>query len=344
MSNHLLKTGVLLLNLGTPDHYDARSVRRYLKVFLNDPRVVDLPAWIRWPLVNLFIIPFRTRRSVKAYQSIWQDSGSPLMLNSLSLQKALAQRLGESYRVVLGMRYGNPSVADALEKLKGCQRLLIFPLFPQYASAATGSVLERALVDISNWKSIPEIVIYRTWYQNASFIRAYADLLKNAINGQHIELVLFSYHGLPQRQVPVEQCLSSCDQQQPCPVVGGETLECYRAQCYVTSKALASHCGLPEKAYLTVFQSRLGRTPWIQPYADEMLPNLIQQGVKRVAVVCPSFVSDCLETLEEIGIKMKAQWEALGGEVFILVPCLNDDPAWVEGLAECVMKSWRDCL
>lgn len=332
MKNHKSKMGVLLLNLGTPDSNDVSAVRRYLKAFLNDPRVVDLPFWIRWPLVNLIIIPSRAKRSAEAYQSIWEEGGSPLLLNSQRLQKALAEKLGEDYEVALGMRYGNPSVESALEQLKTCHHLWIFPLFPQYASAVTGSVLEKVFSLLSIWQQIPDLIIKRDFYDAPWFIEPYAQCIKKAVEGKKIDLFLFSYHGLPERQLDKKSCLPNCKEQTACPVKTLERHDCYRAQCYLTSQALMRACNIPESAAITAFQSRLGKTPWIKPYADQLLPDFIQKGVKNIAVVCPSFVSDCLETLEEMGIRMKNTWTALGGGEFTLVPCLNDNVIWVEGL------------
>lgn len=333
MKNNPSKTGILLLNLGTPDSYEVRSVRRYLSEFLNDPRVIDLPFWIRWPLVNLLIVPFRAKRSAQAYKSIWGKEGAPLLMNSQRLQKALAEKLGDTYQVALGMRYGNPGVTLALEQLKNCRHLYVIPLFPQYASAVTGSVLEQTLSLISTWKQIPSLLVKTDFYQTPWFIEAYTHLIKKTIAGKSIDLFLFSYHGLPERQLNQKSCLMNCKDQSGCPVQKIEHHDCYRAQCYITSHALSKACGISEEQAMTAFQSRLGRTPWIQPYADHLLPNLIQKGIKNMVVVCPSFVSDCLETLEEIGIRMRKRWEALGGGEFILVPCLNDEAIWVDGLA-----------
>lgn len=328
----LKKTGILLINLGTPDHCDPPSVRRYLKEFLSDPRVIDLPYSLRWLLLHAVILPFRPKKTAEAYQQIWSE-GSPLLKHSEALRDALRKKLGEQYCVALGMRYGNPSIASALEELKDCERLIILPLFPQYSSAATGSALEKTLSLLSQHWNIPEIITVSDFYEDAGFIQAYADVIRDAIAGKKIDLVLFSYHGLPERHIKKSGCVKSCVNE-ACPKIDSENRFCYRAQCYATSHALAKSLGLAPEQYAVSFQSRLGRTPWIKPYTDELLVRLIQKGIRHIAVACPSFVADCLETLEEIGIRGKEQWKQLGGETFVLVPCLNGDAGWVEKLMQ----------
>jgi ferrochelatase len=328
------KHGVLLINLGTPEQCAPQSVYCYLTEFLNDPRVIDLPGFLRWVLVNLVIIPLRFKKSAAAYQKIWSDCGSPLLVNSRKLQQALAVELGNAYQVELGMRYGKPSIQSALAKLAHCHRLTLLPLFPQYSAAATGSAIASALNILSAQWNIPEIFIKRDFYDHPHFIAAYADVIKKNIAGKNIERIVFSYHGLPERHIQKSNCQASCDHAAACPPMNDSNLFCYRAQCHATTHLLAKALNLNAQHYRVAFQSRLGRTPWIKPYTDLLLPELMQQGVKNIAVVCPSFVADCLETLEEINIRAREQWLKLGGKEFIFIPCLNDHPAWVTGLAE----------
>jgi ferrochelatase len=326
--------GVLLINLGTPDKADSKSVYAYLTQFLNDPRVVALPWLIRSLLVNLLIVPFRFRQSVHAYQQIWTEQGSPLLLNSHKLMTCLQQELGDTYHVELGMRYGKPSIASALKKLEHCQHIVVIPLFPQYSSAATGSALEEVFCAIGKKWNIPALHIHNDFYNHPDFIRAYAEITQQKLTEQPVEVVLFSYHGLPEIHLDKSECRAACSRQSACPMISDKNASCYRAQCYETTRALATHLNLKTEQYRVSFQSRLGKTPWIKPYTDEVLTDLIQQGIKNIAVVCPSFVSDCLETLEEINIRARAQWKSLGGGEFVFVPCLNDNKTWVKALAD----------
>lgn len=331
------KIGVLLINLGTPDNCDIKSVRRYLKEFLSDPRVIDLPSPARWLLLNAVILPFRPKKSAKAYQKIWLPSGSPLLTNGYALKEALTNQLGENYQVEIGMRYGNPSIATAIENLKHCKRLIILPLFPQYSSAATGSALEKCLSLISKHWNIPQLTVINDFYNHRGFINAYAEIIKCHLEKQEIDLLLFSYHGLPERHIHKSACAANCAHIDSCPIILKHNQYCYRAQCYATSHALANAIGLAPNKYAVSFQSRLGRTPWIKPYTDELFAELRQKNIGNIAIVCPSFVADCLETLEEISIRGKEQWQALGGKTFISIPCLNAEPLWVNALVDMVM-------
>lgn len=327
------KKGVLLINLGTPDSAEPRAVKRYLQEFLNDPRVIDLPFVLRKLLVNAVILPFRYKKTAAAYQKIWGEAGSPLLVNSERLKVSLANLLGEEYHVELGMRYGHPSIQSAVNQLKDVQSLNVIPLFPQYSSAATGSALEKLFVLLSKQWNIPSVRITGDFYNDAGFIAAYADRIKKTIQNKKIDLLLFSYHGLPERHINKSECKASCDRFHACPAINTANLYCYRAQCYATSELIAKELALSPPQYAVSFQSRLGRTPWIKPYTDVLLPELIQKQVKNIAIVSPSFVADCLETVEEIDIRTRAQWQALGGETFTFIPCLNDDSLWVSALA-----------
>jgi ferrochelatase len=332
------KTGVLLVNLGTPRSPETGDVRRYLRGFLSDPRVLDIAALPRWLLVNAVIAPFRAPRSAAAYRKIWTERGSPLLSNGLDLRDALAASLGERFEVALGMRYDEPSVERALEDLMRVdpERILVQPLFPQYASSSSGSALARVHALVARRWNVPPLVTLPEFYADPGFIGALAEIAAPILAAFAPDHVLFSYHGLPERQIRKSDlsgrhCLASAS---CCDAVGAANRHCYRAQSYATSRALASALGLAQGASSTSFQSRLGRTPWIQPFTDLVLPDLARAGVKRVAVLCPSFVADCLETLEEIGIRAAEQWRELGGEELTLVPCANGHPAFARFLAD----------
>jgi len=336
---------VLVANLGTPRSPETGDVRRYLREFLSDPRVIDIPALPRWLLVNLVIAPLRAPRSAAAYRQIWTERGSPLLVYGQALRDALAAELGPDFAVALGMRYGEPSLEQALDALlrQDLARIVFAPLYPQYASASTGSSLARLHELVARRGNAPELVVLPEFFDEPGFIAALAAIAAPRLAAFHPDHVLFSYHGLPERQVrkldPTgRHCLASpsC-----CDAVVDANAHCYRAQCFATSRALAAALGLAPGAHSTSFQSRLGRTPWIEPYTDARLPELARTGVKRLAVLCPSFVADCLETLEEVGIRGAEQWRALGGEALELVPCANADPKFVRFLAERVRGAGR---
>jgi ferrochelatase len=334
----MIKTGVLLLNLGTPDSPDPRSVYRYLTEFLNDPRVIDLAAPARWILTNAIIVPFRHKQSAAAYQKIWTKVGSPLLVNSQKLADALSTQLGTDYQVALGMRYGNPNIEAALKQLTNCDKLVIVPLFPQYSSAATGSAIEKTLSIITKQWNIPSIEVKSDFYANAGFIAACVDVIQKKVTTSVFEHLVLSYHGLPERHIDKSHCQANCDRTHACPAIDTNNAYCYRAQCYATSTAIVKQLNLSSHQYSVAFQSRLGRTPWIKPYTDLLLPTLRQQGVKNIAIACPSFVSDCLETLEEVNIRAREQWASLGGSGFTFIPCINDNPIWVDALADMVRQ------
>lgn len=327
------KTGIFLINLGTPSGSDTKSVRRYLREFLSDPRVIDLPPLTRWVLLNAFILPFRPRKSAAAYQQIWTESGSPLLIHSNALKDSLACALGNDFQVSLGMRYGAPTLESAAKELEPCENIIILPLFPQYSSAATGSAIQKALAIITAQKQIPRLLVKPDFYNHPAFIKSLAQLIKQQVPLAKMDYLLFSYHGLPLRQI------TTCKvQTKPLAHCHDEDCHCYRAQCYLTAQLLAQEIGLGSEQYGVAFQSRLGKTPWIQPYTDKVLPELISQGIRNLIIVSPSFVSDCLETLEELGIRAREQWQHLGGHNFTLVSSLNNDTGWVKALAEMIRE------
>lgn len=334
--------GVLLVNLGTPDSTEVPDVRRYLREFLSDPRVVDINPLGRWLLLNLIILPLRPAKSAEAYRTIWTERGSPLLVYGEDLRDGLQARMGSRYRVELAMRYGNPSIAAALERLgdQDLQRIVVVPLFPQYSSAAFGSAVERVYEIASQMWNIPALTVMGAFYEDPAFLDAFVAVARPVLDEMKADHLLLSYHGVPERQVQKsdrtdEHCLVKPD---CCDSIGPVNRYCYRAHCYATSRGLAQRLGLGPDRYSVSFQSRLGNTPWIQPYTDELLPELYEKGVRRLAVMCPAFVADCLETIEEIGIRAREDWEALGGEALELIPSLNAHPAWVEALAHMVER------
>ena len=338
-----LPIGVLLIQLGTPNSTKVSDVRAYLREFLSDPRVLDMPGPARALLLNAVILPFRPRRSAEQYEKIWTESGSPLLIHTEELSRQVQRALGDGFRVAFGMRYQRPPITEAVERLveAGCDRLVILPLFPQYASASTGSALEEALRVIGERRNVPDVVTIGAFYTEPGFIRAVAHVAKPHLDGFQPDHVLLSYHGLPEKQVrrsdaTGEWCLSAetcCDR-----IFDGNRF-CYRAQCFATSRALAAELQLSPGSFSTSFQSRLAGQKWIEPYTDVEITKLHQSGVRRLAVLTPSFTADCLETLEEIGIRLRAQWAGVGGEELLVVPCVNSETAWVAAVVDMILKA-----
>lgn len=339
--------GVLLINLGTPDGEpvhgpSAEQVKVYLKQFLMDPFVIDIPFVFRWLLVNGIIFRGRAEQSAEAYRKIWTENGSPLLHYHLKLTEAVSERLSKALsiepdKIQPAMRYGNPSIPAALQILSdlSVNEVLLVPLYPQYSLAAT----ESSLAECKEWakKNAPSMKFseYPAFYDAEPFIGAFAQVARESLQGYDYDHLLFSFHGLPERHVHKTDrsggghCLK---QQDCCAQITDANRDCYRAQCFATARALAKKMGLTPDKYTVCFQSRLGRTPWIKPYTDVMYQELASRGVKKVAVMCPAFVADCLETLEEIQIRGREQYIGLGGEDLRLVPSLNDSQVWIEGL------------
>jgi len=335
--------GVLLLNLGTPDAPTAPAVRRYLREFLSDPRVIDINPVGRKLLLELVILPFRPRKSAEAYEKIWTPEGSPLLTIGRALEAKVRAALGPGHVIELAMRYGSPSIPDALERLRaaGAGRLVVAPLYPQYSSAATGSSLEAVFGALARRPVVPAVSVVPAFYEDAGFISAFAEVGAPVLAREKPDHVLFSFHGLPERQVRAgdhsgRHCLAS---EGCCDTIGEANRDCYRAQCFATARALAAELRLAPGSFSVAFQSRLGRTPWIRPYADERIGALAREGKKRLCVFCPAFVADCLETLEEIGLRGRAQFLAAGGESLTLVPSLNASDAWVGALVSLVRRT-----
>ena len=332
------RTGVLLLNLGTPDSPAPGDVRRYLRQFLSDPRVLDIGGLGRWMLLNLIILPTRPKKSGEAYAKIWDATrGSPLLYHSQDLAAGVRAALGD-VPVALGMRYGRPSLGSALDELERahCTRVIVLPLYPQYASSSTGSSLEELFRILGKRWNVPAVDVVPPFYDAPPFERALAAVGAPVHAEFRPDHVLMSFHGLPERQIKKSDpsgahCLAkaSC-----CDRISDANANCYRAQSYHTARVLAGNLGLGEADYTVCFQSRLGRTPWIEPHTDKVLVDLAKAGKKRLLVFCPAFVADCLETLEEIAMRARADFVAAGGEDLRLVPSLNASAPWVDAVAE----------
>jgi len=330
------RTGLLLINLGTPDSPGVADVRRYLREFLFDPRVIDIPPLRRWLLLNLIILRFRPRQSAEAYSKIWTERGSPLLYLSQDLTDKVRERLGPGVSVRLGMRYGQPSIASALEELRadGVRRIVVFPLYPQYSSAATGSSIERVLACASELWNTPYLQFVPPFYDHPAFIDASVELIRPYLEQSDVDKVFFSFHGLPERHVKKSDgtrahCLMRDD---CCDGIVAANADCYRAQCHATARLLADRLGVPREKRILCFQSRLGRDPWIRPYTDELLVSEAKAGARRAVMLSPAFVTDCLETLEELGIRAVRSWKEAGGESLQVVPCLNAGDRWADAL------------
>ena len=329
--------GILLVNLGTPASPSTADVRRYLREFLSDPRVLDIPAVLRALLVNLVIVPFRGPASAAKYRSIWGPKGSPLLAHGTAVRDALQARLGDDYAVALAMRYGRPALPAVLEELRrrNVATLTVVPLFPQYASATVGSVHEVVLRVLARWQTIPPLRLVSGFHSHPGFLRAWAEAGRARDPGAY-DHVLFSFHGLPQRQLRKADpggrtCLQAPD---CCGALTAANRHCYSAQCHDTARLLAAAMGIPRERWTLSFQSRLGRDPWTAPATSEVVRALARGGCRSLLVFSPSFVADCLETLEEIAGELAGEFRAAGGDKLDLVESLNSGPLWIEALAD----------
>ena len=333
------KTGVLLVNLGTPDSPSVPDVRKYLREFLMDKRVIDIPFLSRWLLVNLIIAPFRAPKSAKIYKELWEDRGSPLMFHGLDLKEKLIQQLDSNYVVTLGMRYQSPSISSALDKLiaANVKKIIVLPLFPQYASATTGSVVEQVMDDIKGRLIIPEIDFISQYPDDEVMINTFAKLGRKYMDKIQYDKVVFSYHGLPERQIRKSSVDDYCQLNDTCcSSYHTKNQFCYRAQCFLTSRKLAGALQLSDDQYSVFFQSRLGKDPWIQPYAEDEIKRMAAEGIKKILIFSPAFTADCLETTLEVGEEFKELFIGEGGEEWQLVESLNSDDLWVESLKNMV--------
>jgi len=336
-----MKTAVLLINLGTPDSPSTGNVRKYLTQFLNDGRVIDINPASRALLVNGIIVPFRSPKSAKLYQKIWTEEGSPLLVYTKELAKKVQEQLGTDYIVDFAMRYQNPGIDAVLNKLRAEKpaRIVIVPLYPQYASSSTGSTIEAVMRELAGWEVIPEIRIKSKFYDDPHYIRALVDNARQYDISAY-DHILFSYHGLPERQIRKASAhygSDTCQMGSCCDRITKNNQFCYRANCMETTRQLVQHLGIPEGKYTSAFQSRLD-DKWLKPYSDKVIEYLAKKGAKNVLAFSPAFVADCLETIYEIGTEYNDIFTEHGGTKVTLVKSLNTNAAWVNALSNMVRE------
>lgn len=334
-------TGVLLANLGTPLSPRPSDVKRYLIEFLTDKRVIDIPWWKRQLLVRAFIVPRRYRQSAQAYSRIWTPEGSPLLVHSRNLRDKLQSALGPRFKVALGMRYQIPSLEQSLKELlqSPLRQLIILPLFPQYASATTGSVHAHIMKYLQREYTLPHLTFIDSYSNHPAFIRAWQSRA-HLYDFSLFDHILISFHGLPVNQLVKADRSHFCQKEKGCCLKRGvNNYSCYSAQCYATGLALAKQLELAAERYTITFQSRLGSDKWLEPYTIDVLHRLAAAGKKRILVFCPAFTCDCLETLYEIGVEYEAEFKKAGGEALQLVEGLNDSPLWVDALKEIIEEN-----
>lgn len=332
------QTGVLLINLGTPDNPSVGKVRSYLSQFLNDPRVIDIPWALRKVLVNGIIVPFRAPKSAKVYKELWTEQGSPLIYHSEKVTRLLQEELGDNYKVHLAMRYKNPNIVDVLEEMRkeNYSKIVVVTMFPQYASASTGSALDLVMKEISKWWVIPNIKIVSQYYDHPDYIDAFVDRGKQ-YNLDDYDHILFSYHGLPTRQVDKVYDEGICEDRDCEREITEENKFCYKATCFATTRMLAERLGIKEEDYTVCFQSRLDKN-WLEPFSDKVVEQKAKEGAKKLLIFSPAFTADCLETIIEIGDEYQEIFEEHGGEKVQLVESLNDHPKWIACLKDLVLN------
>lgn len=324
------KVGVLVTNLGTPDEPKPKALRRYLKEFLSDPRVVETPRWLWWCILNLIILTIRPKRSAKAYETVWTEQGSPLLYNTKAqtdkIRQQLVDKYGDNVVVEFAMRYGNPSMSSVIDSMlqQGVEKLVVLPLYPQYSATTTASTFDAVAQEFTKRRLIPELRFINHYHDFQPYIDALAKKIEQhwEVNGRSDKLIL-SYHGIPKRYL-----------------MNGDPYHC---ECYKTSRLVAEKLGLNDDEYMTTFQSRFGREEWLKPYTDHTLQALPAQGVKSIQVVCPGFSSDCLETIEEIGIENRDYFLEAGGEKFEYINALNSDDNHIDALVQLIennMAGW----
>jgi ferrochelatase len=318
------KTAVLLVNLGTPDAPTAAALRPYLKQFLSDPRVVEIPRAVWWLILRLFILPFRSGKSAQKYAAIWTKDGSPLKVHTekqtLLLRGYLGQR-GHQLEVAYAMRYGSPSLPAVLAKLKekGCDRILVLPAYPQYSGTTSASIFDEVFRYFAQVRNVPELRLVKHYHDHPGYINALKQsVLAHWEQNRKPEKLVMSFHGVPKRTLAL-----------------GDPYHC---ECHKTARLLATELGLTSEQYVVTFQSRFGKAEWLQPYTAPTLIKLAKAGLGRVDVICPGFTGDCLETLEEIAIEARRDFLTAGGKELLYIPCLNESPAWIEGLADIAVQ------
>jgi len=334
-----MRTGVLLINLGTPDSPSTKDVRRYLTEFLNDPFVIDLPWLKRLLLVNLIIVPFRAPKSAKLYKEIWTDAGSPLLTNGIAVRDKLQDAMGDQFSVKLAMRYQNPSIQSVLKEMSNehLDQIIAIPMYPQYASASTGSTIAKVKSVAVNIPSLPPINFIQSFYDHPTFIKAWVEQFSNHNIVEH-DHVIFSFHGLPEKHLLKEHISGDCSTHKCREEINEQNKTCYRAHCYATVRAILKHVNIPENGYTVSFQSRLGSDPWIQPFSDEVVAQKAKDGAKKLLISSPAFVADCLETLYEIEVEYDELFKEQGGEKVELVKSLNASATWISALKEMVLE------
>ena len=314
------KTGVVICNLGTPETYKTKDVRRFLRQFLSDGRVIEIPKIIWWFILNVIILTLRPSKSAKLYKSVWTKEGSPLLVLSKKLTEKLKKSVGDSCEVELAMRYGNPSMESALMSLKNknCRKLIVIPMFPQYSGTTTGSIFDEVARVLSKWRWVPSLSFVNSYHDQPEYINALADSLSNHIKNNSPQKIIFTYHGIPKRNFDL-----------------GDPYQCY---CQKTTRLVAEKLNLEDDTYITTFQSRFGPAEWLKPYTSDTMGELPLQEVKNVLVVAPAFSVDCLETIEEIDQENKEIFLKAGGEKFTYAPCLNDSSGQVNLLKAIIDK------
>lgn len=328
------KIGVLVTNLGTPNAPTKQALKPYLKQFLSDPRVVEIPRLIWWMILNLVILNIRPKRSAKAYATVWEEGGSPLMIHTVNQAKSLREQLvakhGDGIVVECAMRYGQPAIDETIEGMlqQGVRKLLVLPLYPQYCASTTGSTFDAIAEDFKSRRWIPELRFVTQYHDNDQYIAAIADKIQQHWSShEKADKLIFSFHGIPKRYL-----------------LNGDPYHC---QCHKTSRLIAEKLGLDKDQYLTTFQSRFGREEWLKPYTDHTLMALPEQGIKSVQIVCPGFSADCLETIEEIGIENRDYFLEAGGTRYEYIPALNSDDAHIDlikSLVEDNIVGWSSNL
>jgi ferrochelatase len=313
------KVGVLLTNLGTPDAPTASALRRYLGEFLSDPRVIEIPRLVWLFILHGIILRVRPKKSAKLYQGVWTSEGSPLLVISKQQQQAIQEQLGDSFSVKLGMRYGNPSIASALRELQaeGVRKIIVLPLYPQYAAPTTGSSFDAVAKEFSLWRWVPELHFINNYCDEPLYIDALANSVREHIekNGKP-QKIIFSYHGTPKRNL--------------------ELGDPYYCLCIKTTRLVAEKLGLDKNDYIASFQSRFGYAEWLKPYTDETLKNLPAEGIKNIAILSPAFSADCLETLEELAVENRHTFMEAGGEHYQYIPALNDRADHIHALVQLI--------
>ncbi len=329
-----MKTGILLCNLGSPDSPTAKDVRPYLREFLSDDRVIDAPKVVQQAILNLFILPFRPAKSAEAYEKVWTDEGSPLIVSTYEIQEKLAALVGD-IPIAVGMRYGNPSTESAVRELmaQGVEHVFLVPLYPHYAMSSYETAVVKVKEVMAKVAPQMELSIQPPFWDDEDYVDALIEIAAPHLEDDY-DMLLFSYHGVPERHIRKGDpsgcyCLV---EQNCCEKVTPVQSMCYRAQCIGTSRIFARRAGIPEEKWMVSFQSRLGPDPWLKPATDTTLEHFPSRGIKRVVVMCPAFISDCLETLEEINMEGRAEFMEAGGEEFRYIPCLNSSDAWIRVL------------